>query len=296
MAKYSIDSNTLSGIANAIREKAGTTDFIQVQNMESAIRDIPKGIDTSDANATAQDIITGATAYVNGEKITGEIAFYSSEASSDLNARQSIQFSFAQGEKQVGLVADIMQRSAYDAGSTLIVRRTVSDFGDATAEDVAKGKTFTSAAGLRVTGTKEESSGESGGNFFVTEATLESDHAQKVGKVLCTIPYIGEHINDAGLFVALIRKATDELTLTVPIVMACNSAYLNSSYTIAILRTQYGLSASYAPGGADGYQINNSAGTSMPRVYADSSGNVYILPFSNYSFVAGTYSVIYGIL
>lgn len=147
-------------------------------------------------------------------------------------------------------------------------------------------------------GKKAAGSGGSsgGGNFFVTEAALASDYATKTGKVLCNIPYIGEHINDSGLFVALIKKDTIGLTLSIPFVMACNTAWLNSSYTIAIQRTQYGMSAAYRGGGLDGYQLNNSSATDMPRVYADASGNVYILPYSNYSFVAGTYSVIYGIL
>ena len=38
-------------------------------------------------------------------------------------------------------------------GSTVILRASPSEFGDATAADVAKGKTFTSAAGLKVVGT-----------------------------------------------------------------------------------------------------------------------------------------------
>ena len=43
-------------------------------------------------------------------------------------------------------------------GATIAALAPVSDFGDATAADVAKGKTFTSAAGLKVVGTAEGSS------------------------------------------------------------------------------------------------------------------------------------------
>ena len=45
------------------------------------------------------------------------------------------------------------------AGNTISLTAPCSEFGDAEAADVAKGKTFTSAAGLKVVGTREESSG-----------------------------------------------------------------------------------------------------------------------------------------
>lgn len=139
-------------IADAIRAKDGSTGTMKPTEMPGKIAAIETGTDTSDATVTASDLASGVVAYGKDGKVTGNVSVITDSTVYDAF---SSGYTGAPGDSAFKL--DMLYRFGQDVmfkkTSCLTLSRPGSDFGDATAADVATGKTFTSKAGRKVTGT-----------------------------------------------------------------------------------------------------------------------------------------------
>lgn len=110
------------------------------------------GYDTSDATVTASDLANGVVAYGKNGRVVGDIV---------KSALPSNQMSLANTVIETS-DGQIWFKGNFDEGTVIASKSRIGTYidflGDATAADVAKGKTFTSAAGMNVTGTAEGSS------------------------------------------------------------------------------------------------------------------------------------------
>lgn len=177
--QYLSGTQTIKGDANLVAGniKSGASIFGVAGNYTGTGSG---GIDTSDATATAENIESGYTAYVNGELVEGTLPY----------AALAVVISTAPAVysgSYLGITyASSSAKRIIGGGKQLVLETPLSNLGDATAADVAAGKTFTSVAGLAVTGTATASGTTSSNNceaYHITAATTALSFQSTTGDI-----------------------------------------------------------------------------------------------------------------
>lgn len=249
MALVLVDTEVLVDIADAIRAKSGESGTLTFP--DDFIEAIEGLLDTSDATATADDILDGMTAYVDGEKVTGNIesirpVIRGASAQDMTITKKYVVSMLIRGVKTDNISAENIKAGVNvkvgdvgDMGRLKDVTGTFTSDANAAAGDVLSGKTAY-VNGSKITGTMENKEAE-------TFNTSGSDRTIASGKYLSGVQTIkgvktnnidaanikagitvkvGD-ANDAGRIKNVTGTFTSDATATAADIASGKTAYVN---------------------------------------------------------------------
>ena len=139
--------NIIQGLIDKINARTGKSDATLSEAVDRVTSE--NMVDTSDGTATESDMASNKIAYVKGERVAGKLDVYSNPSFQykEIKDYPSSNCIYAVGQND--------KRRILSQTGVVQVIVPYQEFGDATKDDVASGKTFTGASGLKKTGTAE---------------------------------------------------------------------------------------------------------------------------------------------